>query len=251
MVVKNMMKSKPKQIKAEEGRIHIFTEQTTQPSKSMLDRLSLIYMVGFNNKPWDVYEWNISPERARKEFTKLVTTVLKAGGTFISFEHRGTPVGFNIITDMGVFVQRLEEVEGFKRLPKEFRSPKQYLETLSKSIRIPISNFGRIGYIADVVVDVSHRGRGYGRALIEASLKYLKDTGRYYVLAWSVNAVVYNILQQKGFEIIDEIGDKGEGIDFLVHNRVWYPTLDLPARERNTAGELVFARHYIKKLKNH
>ncbi len=261
-IIEKAAKSEPKQIEVVGGRISIFAGQTKWPSENTINRHAVFYMVAFNDPPWDVYEWNITPKGARKEYTKLVSTVLKTGGALISFDarrgtvnHEGrgfinyelTPVGFNVVTHMSVFLQRLEEVDRFRRLPKDFRSPKQYFDTLSKIIGIPTSKFGEVGYLADVVVDAAYRKGGYGKELVKASLEYLRDSGKQYVLAWSVNPVMGKILQQQGFERITGIGDSGEGIDFLVHGGVWYPTLDIPAKGRTTLeGTPVVAEHYFK-----
>lgn len=244
----NALRVEPQQIQIEGGRIFIFTRQTVLPSAAMIDSHATNYMIGFNSKPWDIYEWNLSPQKARQEFTKLVFTVLKVGGAFLCLESDGRPVGFNIVIDMSIFVQRLKEVERFKRLPKDFISPKHYFETISKIIGISTSKFSRIGYLADVVVDAAYRRRGYGQALLTASLDYLNNTGKDYALAWSINPTAMQILRQEGFEYMVGIGDHGEGIDFLAQGNVWYPTLDLPAKERVAADKHIVAKHFIKKI---
>jgi hypothetical protein len=58
-----------------------------------------------------------------------------------------------------------------------------------------------------------------------------------------------NIMSKEGFERIDGIGLKGEGIDFTVRNGVWYPTLVIPAKRKDIeAVKSVIAQHYFKRL---
>jgi ribosomal protein S18 acetylase RimI-like enzyme len=236
----------PQRIDIASGKIQIFTRKTIPPSELLLNKHSRTFMQGFNKPPWDVYEWKYTPEKAAKEFAKIIFTVLKGEGALLSLEYNGEPAGFNIVTDLGIFVQRLGEVEKFKRLPQDFKNPRQYFISLSKLINIPESGFGKVGYMADVVVDSALAGRGFGKSLAKAAIEYLKSTGRQDILAWTVNPVMAGILKNDGFNHIDGIGDKGEGIDFLVQGKVWYPTLDLPAKGRTTlAGMPVIAEHYF------
>lgn len=256
--------SKPKEIEVEGGRIKIFTDETIPPPENIINSNALAYMEGFNASPWDIYEWNITPERAKNELKKLVSTVLKTHGGFISLEicvagnnneelgnneSKWKPAGFCVVVDMGSLVQRLSEVERFKRLPKDFKSPKQYFGTLSKILGLPVSEFREISYMADIVVNAAYRGKGYGELIARESLEYSRNIGRKYALAWSVNPVSVRMLQKEGFKQIIGIGEMGEGIDFLVQGKVWYPSLDIPAKGRKTAkGNQIIAEHYIKKL---
>jgi len=41
-------------------------------------------------------------EKAREEFTRLVSTVLNSGGALISLLYKGRPAGFSIVTSLNI-----------------------------------------------------------------------------------------------------------------------------------------------------
>jgi ribosomal protein S18 acetylase RimI-like enzyme len=239
----------PQKIRLENGVISIFTENTVLPSDRTLEALADIFMIGFNNPPWDVYEWKYTPEKARKEFKKIILTVLSNKGSFITLEIAEKASGFQILTDLSIFSQRLYQTNNFKKLPRDFNSPYSYLKTISKLIGVETSRFESVAYLADIAVDETCRGKGLSKALLETGLKSLKETGKSHVMAWTVNPIAARILVQAGFNRIPGIGGRGEGIDFLVKGRIWYATLDLPAENRKTIeGKDVISEHYVQKL---
>jgi ribosomal protein S18 acetylase RimI-like enzyme len=245
-----MKTSQPTEINISNGRMRIFTGQTTPPAKDTLKGHSKIYMEAFNGPPWDVYDWRIFPEeKGLNEFTKIVSTIFAEGGSLISLETDGNPIGFNIITDLSIFVKRLTEVESFKRLPRNFKNPQKYLQKLSGLINTPVSDFVRVGYLADICVDKRYRGQGYGKALVDAGLKYLVSAHKQSVVAWSINPSMEKILSGNGFKPIVGIGQDGDGIDFCVHGKVWYPTLSVPPKRRKTTVDIkVAANHYFRNI---
>jgi ribosomal protein S18 acetylase RimI-like enzyme len=206
------------------------------------------YREGFNNKPWDVYGWNLSAEKAEKELTKLVSVVLKTGGALLSLHYKGIPAAFNIATGAGIFVNRLKEVSKFKRLPNNFNNPHPYFETLSKLLKVDFPEFENIGYLADIAVNSKYRGKGFASALLRTSQEYLRNNGKESVLAWTVNPVVKTMLKDAGFRRIRGLGEHGEGMDFLIRGKIWYPTLDIPIAGAGLTPIQVVAEHYFKKL---
>jgi GNAT superfamily N-acetyltransferase len=220
----------------------------TKPlSEKALNACAMLYMSGFNESPWDVYNYSFTAKSARNEFTRLASAVLNSGGALILLSDQGITAGFSIVTNLGIFVKELKNIDEYRRLPKKYHNPGQYFDILSELLKIPLGKFETIGYIADVVVDKKYRGQGYGRVLIRSSLEYLKSTGVKCALAWTVNSAMTNIMSKEGFERIDGIGLKGEGIDFTVRNGVWYPTLVIPAKEIQAATSVI-AQHYFKRL---
>jgi hypothetical protein len=249
-MVKNKNRNQEqKQIKIDNCTIGIFDKKTRPPSQDSLDRLSEVYMLGFNKPPWDVYEWNYTPEKARKEFSRIVLTILKKGGAIITLDYAGEPIGFLIVAKLNIFVQRLNEMAAFKKLPKKLINPGGYFDTLSRYIGVQASEFESIGYLADIGIAEIQRAKGCSKMLLHAGLQYLKETGRKSAYAWTVNPFAARTLMSEKFTRIPHIGERGEGIDFLVLGRVWYATLDLPAEGRKTADcKPVIAEHYFKAL---
>jgi ribosomal protein S18 acetylase RimI-like enzyme len=237
------------QLEAPDVKISIITHLSRPPSENLLSKYARLYMSGFNQAPWDIYEYKYTAERARDEFRSLVFIVLSSGGALISLECGGKPAGFSVVTSLDVFERQLKELEGYPKLPPNIEHPGQYLETLSQLLKISQDEFKIIGYIADVVVDVRYRGKGYGKILVLSTLKYLKENEIKCALAWTVNPVMGVILSQEGFRHIDGIGNKGEGLDFTIHNGMWYPIIVMPAK-RNIIQAVtpVVAHHYLKLL---
>ena len=231
------------------GKITVYTQKTGLPSEALLEKHARIYMDGFNSAPWDIYGWNMSPEKAKREFSKLVSVVLKTGGVLLSLENEGIAAGFCISTGMSIFIKRQEQVLQFKRLPKDYINPEKYLIKLRNKIGINVSGWHKVGYLADLIIDSKLRGHNYGKTLVEGSLEYLKNKNMRFALGWSVNPVMSHILKSAGFKRIPEIGDGGEGIDFLLQGRVWYPTLDIPIQNKSKIEiKHLEAEHYIKRL---
>jgi ribosomal protein S18 acetylase RimI-like enzyme len=245
--VKNSLTDRGNPLEAPDVKIRVNTHLTRPPSVNLLNRYARLYMSGFNQAPWDIYGYNYTEERAREEFTRLVFTVLSSGGSLISLAYRGRPAGFSVATSLGIFIRELGKAAEYPGLPPNYKHPGQYFETLSQLLKVPQNEFENIGYIADIVVDVKFRGKGYGKILLIASLKYLNDKGKKSTLAWTVNPVMSDLLSQAGFKRIDGIGSRGEGLDFTIHNGVWYPTLVQPVKRTTTEVEKpVIAQHYLK-----
>ena len=245
----NAIKDKMIQDAGSEVKVRIFTNNTKPPSKTLLNRSAMIFMAGFNNAPWDIYGFNYTAERAEREFTVLASMVINSYGALISLTHGRTPAGFSVVTCLDIFLRELKKVAGCKRLPRDYKSPDQYFETLSQIIGVPLDKFGTIGYIADVALDNQFQGKGYGKILIKSSLKYLKDSGKKYALAWTVNPMMAGILSKEGFKYIHGIGHKGEGVDCLVDNGIWFPTLVTPPKNTiKQPTKSAAARHYLKEL---
>ena len=239
----------PRQREPAAGRLTIFTGRSGKPEMSTLDRLSAVYGAGFNEPPWDVYEWNYTPEKARREYFSLVDIILKNNGSLITLEDGKQPAGFLLSVGLGVFVRRLKETEKFKRMPQDFHHPGRYLETLADLFGVPVTGLDSVSYLASIAVDEYCRGRGYSKMLLEAGLDYDVKTGKNFVLGWTVNPRAARSLVSTGFERLPCLGESGEGIDFMFHGRTWYASLDLPAKGRTTAeGRPVIAEHYILKL---
>jgi hypothetical protein len=206
-------------------------------------------MTGFNQPPWDVYEFKYTAEKACREFRKIVSVVLDSGGALVSLEWQDEPAGFSVLTSLHLFVRELAKVDNCQKLPPHYKHPGPYLEKLSLKLGISLDHFDTVGYIADIAVDESYRGRGYSRILLRSSLDCLQITGSRSVMAWTVNPAMSKILSQEGFFLIDGIGTQGEGIDFTVYNRQLYPVLDMPpAKKAASYGHEVIALHYLKKI---
>jgi ribosomal protein S18 acetylase RimI-like enzyme len=229
--------------------LKIFTNNTKPPSKTLINRLAMIFRAGFNNAPWDIYEFNLTPEKSVSEFTESVSMALNSGGALISVTRGRTPAGFSIVASLDFFSQDINKIAGYIRRPRDYQSPARYFKTLSQILGVPQADFGIIGYIQDVVVDSRFQGKGYGKILIQSSLKHLEDRGKKYVLAWTVNPIMAGILAAEGFKLISGIGDRGEGIDCLVDNGILIPTLVIPHRHRtNQIPKSTAAQHYVKVL---
>ncbi len=234
------------QLATPDVKVRIFTHLTRPPSDNLLNQYAGLYMSGFNQAPWDVYEYKYTVAKARKEFNQLVSAALDSGGALISLMYRRRPVGFSIVHGLDLFIRELKKIEGRKRLPSNFKNPGPYFEALSQLLKVPLGEFETIGSIADIVVDERYRGKGYGNKLTISSLKFLKEDGKKYALAWTVNPVMANILSEIDFKRIYGIGDQGEGIDFTVHAGAWYPTLVLPAKRKVIqSGGPIAAQHYL------
>jgi hypothetical protein len=245
--MKNSLTDRENPLEAPAEKIRIITLLTRPPSVNLLNRYARLYMSGFNQAPWDIYGYKYTKERAREEFTRLVLTVLSSGGSLISLTYRGRPAGFSVVTSLGLFIRELKKVAEYPGLPANYKYPGRYFEKLSQLLKVPQDEFETIGYIADIVVDIRHRGKGYGKILLISSVKYLNDIGKKCTLAWTVNPVMANILLQAGFGRVDGIGNKGEGIDFTVFNGMWCPALVQPVnRTKKEAITHVVAQHYLK-----
>ena len=232
-----------------EFKVRIFTRNTKSPAKILLNRYAMIFMSGFNNAPWDIYEFNFTPEKAVREFTESVLIAINLGGALITVAQGRTPAGFSIVSSLDSFSQDLKKIAGYKRRPRDYKSPTRYFKTLSQISGVPQDAFGKIGYIEEVAVDRKFQGKGYGKILIQSSIKFLKDKGKKYILAWTVNPIMAGILSGEGFKHIKGIGDKGEGIDCLVDNGIWFPTLVIPPKHRiKQPDESIAALHYFKEL---
>jgi len=232
-----------------EYKVRIFTSNKKPAAKTLLNRYAMIFMDGFNNAPWDIYEFNFTPEKAIREFTESVSTAINSNGALISVEQRRTPAGFSIVTGLDSFSQDLKKAAGYKRPPRDYKSPTRYFKKLAQITGVPEDEFGKIGYIEEVAVDSKFQGKGYGNILIQSSIKYLNDQGKKYILAWTVNPIMARILSGEGFKHIKGIGDKGEGIDCLVDNGIWFPTLVIPPRQRSKQStRSAAARHYFKEI---
>jgi ribosomal protein S18 acetylase RimI-like enzyme len=247
--MKNSLTDRKNQSEDPDVKVMVFTHLTRPPIENLLNRCARIYMEGFNQAPWDIYEYNYTAGKAREEFAELASTVLSSGGALISIMHRGRPAGFSVVTSLDLFVREIKKVKEYPVLPPEYKNLGPYFKKLSQLLKISLGEFETIGYVVDVVVDTRYRGKGYGKELILTSLKYLKDDGKKFAMAWTVNPAMANILSQVDFKLINGIGHKGEGIDFTVRNREWFPTLVLPAR-RKTFQKIapVVAQHYFKVL---
>ncbi len=245
--MENSLTDRENQPAALDVKVRIFTHLTPAPSENLLNKYAGLYMSGFNEAPWDEYEYKYTAEKARKEFTRLVSVALDSGGALIYLTYKGRPAGFSVVTNLGVFVRQLKKAEEYKRCPPNYKNPGRYFDVLSQQLKIPVCEFETVGYIASIVIDVRHRGKGYSKELLASSLKYLKDAGKKSALAWTANSVMVNVLSQAGFKLISGIGDKGEGVDFTAYHGAWYPTLVLPA-ERKTiqAAAPAVARHFLK-----
>jgi ribosomal protein S18 acetylase RimI-like enzyme len=229
--------------------LKIFTNNTKPPSKILLNRLAMIFRAGFNNAPWDIYEFNLTPEKAVSEFTESVSMALNSGGALISATRGRTPAGFSIVASLDFFSQDIIKIAGYKRQPRDYKSPARYFKTLSQILGVPQNDFGTIGYIQDVAVDSRFQGKGCGKILIQSSLKYLRERGKKYILAWTVNPLMAGILAAEGFKLINGIGNRGEGIDCLVDNGILFPTLVIPHRHStNQISRFTVAQHYVKVL---
>ncbi|MBN1189050.1 MAG: GNAT family N-acetyltransferase [Dehalococcoidales bacterium] len=225
--------------------VRVFTDLTGPPPLNALNAIAMIYMSGFNEPPWDIYDWNFTPERVVVEVAKLVSTVLSSGGALISLMHQEKPAGFSIVSSLDVFSRRPEKTAKPGELPVNYHDPGEYFRTLSHLLRIPPDKFNTIGYIADIVIDPVHRGQGLSKLLLSSSLKYLKDGVKTCALAWTVNPVMAGALSRTGFALVNGIGDKGEGIDFTLYKGTWHPVLVLPAEHKNNRTESVVARHFL------
>jgi hypothetical protein len=213
--------------------IHFFTSEDPVP-QYLIEAYSRLYMKGFNNPPWDIYEYDITPVSALNEFNILLNISLKSGGALISLEDRSVPAGFGIIANMHMFISRLSRIKKIRHLPVKYVDPESYFHTLAEKISMPLDRFNRIGYLADSVVGHQFRGRGYGTEILIASIDYLG---------------MAHLLEEFGFSRISGIGDRGEGIDILVQGKAWYPTLVVPAKDKISVNRPAKAEHYIKFLK--
>jgi hypothetical protein len=230
-------------------KVKIFTRNARPPSKTLLYKNAMIFKVGFNKPPWDIYEFNSKSEKAKNEFSELVSTVINWGGAFISLKQGGESAGFSVVSSLDLFAQDPMKAARYKSLPGSYKSPARYFERLSQILMIPTDEFGTIGYIADVAVDNKFEGKGFGTLLIKSSLKYLTDSGKKYALAWTVNPIMSRILIKEGFKYLSGIGYKGEGVDGIVDKGTWFPSLVKPRRRLSKeANESLMARHYVKEL---
>jgi ribosomal protein S18 acetylase RimI-like enzyme len=223
----------------------VFTSDKRLPSKSLIDRYARLYMAGFNQPPWDIYEYNYTPEKAREEFALLVSTALSSGGALISLRYLGKPAGFSVVIGLDIFYREFQKNKENQKKPPHYHSPSRYFARLAQLLKRPRNEFHHIGYIADVVIDERYRGQGFGNMLISTSVWHLKNIGKKYALAWTVNPAMNAILKHQGFELLEGIGDKGEGIDFTAHQGAWYPTLAQTAKSKDIQ---VIALHYIKSM---
>jgi GNAT superfamily N-acetyltransferase len=228
--------------------VKVFTAKTVSPPDALIDIYSMVYMEGFNNPPWDIYEYNLTPQKAQKELNRLISIVIKSNGAFLSIMFDGSPAGFTLITDMSIFSRQLEQVVEFRRLPKDFINPSEYLKKLSETIETSIADFFKVGYVAIIAVDKQYRGRGLGRNLMKRSLEYFREQQKYSAWAWSINPAMIKIFQDLGCRRVPNLGQGGEGIDLLVQGNVWYPTLEHPKREISSKGDQIIAEHWLKSV---
>ncbi len=65
-----------------------------------------------------------------------------------------------------------------------------------------ISSSSRIGYLSDLAVDENYRGQGVGSALVEETLKIMKQQGITYVytLTQANNIKIHTLLNKYGFK---------------------------------------------------
>ncbi len=214
----------------------------------LVEAYSRLYMEGFNNPPWDIYEYNITPVSVVNEFNILLNISLKSGGALLSLEDRGVPAGFGLVNNMNMFIRRLAQVKKFRRLPAKYIDPESYFQTLAEKTSTPLDKFDQIGYLADSVVGNKFRGRGFGKEILIASIEYLASIKKSAAFGWTTNPKMGHLLEENGFSRIDGIGDRGEGIDILIQGKVWYPTLVVPAKDKIPESRPVKAEHYFKRL---
>jgi GNAT superfamily N-acetyltransferase len=239
-----------------EGLIKVYSGGIT-PSSDQINEMARMYVAAFNTPPWDIYQWNLNQKRSCQEIIHLVHLMLSSPGALFTLSTTSNPdaeiqrspklVGFNIVVLLDLFVKRLAMVEKFKKIPRDFRSPRDYFHQLSSIFRIPLADFYQIGYLADIVVDSGYRGRGFGTSLLAANLEYLRNAGSSYALAWTINQFSSLMLERHGFQPIAGMGYEGQGLDFLFLGKIWYPTLTFPTGALKV-GESVIAKHYFKKL---
>jgi hypothetical protein len=230
-------------------KINTFTCDSKPPSANLLDFYAGLYMTGFNQPPWDVYEFNFTTESACREFRKIVAVVLEHGGALFSLEEREEPAGFSIVTSLDIFVRELGKVKKGQKLPSRYENPGPYLENLARIFKISQDQFNTVGYIADIAVAEPYRGRGFSRIILNSSLIFLKKAGAKLVLAWTVNPAMAKVLSSDGFLLVNGVGGRGEGIDFTLYNRRLYPVLDMPrAKRASPDSAAVTAGHYVQKL---
>jgi GNAT superfamily N-acetyltransferase len=227
--------------------IEIITDRAAPLLPEMLSDCAAFFMSGFNEPPWDVYEYNFTSESARKELSRLISAILESAGAFVILREGKKAAGFSIVTDLGVVLQELKKVEKRKNLPADFHHPAHYFDALSQLLNVSHEEFNTIGYLADVVVDKKHRGKGNATTLIRTSLDYLAGTGKQHALAWTVNPAIVHVLGKLDFQPVPRIGLEGEGIDFTLKNDVLYPTLVYPLKTKvNPGTDPPIARHFFK-----
>ncbi len=227
--------------------IEIITDRAAPLLPEILSDCAASFKSGFNEPPWDVYEYNFTSESARKELSGLISAILESAGAFIILREGGKAAGFSVVTDLGVILQELKKVEKRKYLPAGFHHPAHYFDALSQLLNVSHQEFNMIGYLADVVVDKKYRGKGYATILIRSSLDYLSGAGKQHALAWTVNPAIVNLLGQLDFRPVPQIGLEGEGIDFIFKNDVLYPTLVYPLKTKANPGTYPpIARHFFK-----
>ena len=226
----------------------LYSARTQLPPDTLITAHAKTYMEGFNNSPWDIYEYNLTLQKAQKELYFLIHTIIKERGACLSIALDGVPVGFTLVTDMSIFNRRLEQVVGFKRLPKDFVNPGDYLEKVSRKIWTPFHDFHKVGYIAVIAVDKHYRGKGLGKKLIKDSLEYFSEHQKCSALAWSINPAMIKIFRDLEFTRITGLGKDGEGIDLLVQGKVWYPILERPKKRPLQKENKITAEHWLKSL---
>jgi len=217
---------------ASQPEIEVITDRAAPLPPGILADCAAFFMSGFNEPPWDVYEYNFTPESARKELSGLISAILESAGAFVILREDRKAAGFSVVTDLGFVLQELKKVDKRKNLPRDFHHPAHYFDNLSQLLNISFEDFNTIGYLADVVVDQKQRGKGYATALIRSSLDYLAGTGKRHALAWTVNPAIVHVLDKLDFRPVPRIGLEGEGIDFTLKNGVLYPTLVYPHKTK-------------------
>ena len=236
----------PKDVIESVSTVELFTAKTVSPPDALIEIYSMVYLEAFNNPPWDIYEYKLTPQKAQKELHRLISIITKSNGAFLSITFDGSPAGFTLITDMNLFIHRLEQVIEFKKLPKDFINPSEYLKNPSEAIETSIADFSQVGYVALIAVNKQYRGKGLGRNLIERSLEYFREQQKYSALAWSVNPPMIKIFQDLGYRRVPNLGQGGEGIDLLLKGNIWYPTLELPKGKVSVKVRQIIAEHWLK-----
>ncbi len=219
-------------------------------NKEVMERLADKAFRRFNgtdstSKVWFPYQWNMSVQESRKEFTKLVAAVLASSeGRVVTATVKGEPAGFSIVTGMSIFTEsiramkegKLEKVEDYTDVVRQLKT----YEKIADKFNTLLINFG---YFADIAVAKKLEGKGVGKVLVRTSIEEVTGLGKDAAMAWTVNPVMGHLLKTFGAVKVPGIGRTGRGIDFAVQESTGLivPTVSAPEEGFGKVN----AKHYV------